>query len=174
MTKVALLGRFRTALNSCTLAYASMILWAYEDTPTYFDRLYEVLDVPKPHDDVSGLVNDKVAMRIAMEALYDTAHQAALKDLFELTKSYFHATGQTALLKSQPWYQFWRMLRNGLSHGFVLNYNEYDQKLLPVAWGGITLDISLNGKVLTHGTLSREKLRELLEAVSSFIRQSAA
>ena len=174
MTKTELLGVFQTSLNTCTLAYASMVLWAYEDTTEYFDKLYEALDIPKPHDDVLALVNNTASMRIAMETLYDTAHRAALKDLFELTKSYFEATGQLALLRSQPWYQFWRMLRNCLSHGFVLRFNEYDKGLLPVVWNGTTLDASLDGKTLTHGLLSREKLRELLEAVFGFIRQSAA
>lgn len=173
MTKSELIGIYRTSLNCCRLTYASMILWMYEDTPSFFEALYARMEIPKPYPDLIPMRDPKV-LKIACEQLYDTAHRAALKELFELTKAYCEATRQTQELKSQPWFQFWRVVRNCFSHDMRFTFNLYDRKLLPITWAGVTLDTSLDGKPLTHGRVSREKLRELLETAGAFVENGLA
>ena len=175
MTKDHLLGLYRTKLNHIQLTYASLVLWTYPDTPRFFEELHaEMSGFPKPFPNLLALLNDDTAMRIATEELYDSAHRSAIKELFPLTKLYCHRTGQLQALKSQPWFQFWRILRNCWSHDMTFNFNPDEKAVLPVTWSGVTLDISMNGRQLTYGQCSRDKLRELIETAQSYVSQHLA
>ena len=175
MTKDYLLGLYRTKLNHIQLTYASLVLWAYPDTPRFFKELHaEMSGIPKPFPNLLDLLNDETAMRISCEELYDSAHRSAIKELFPLTKLYCQNTGQLQVLKSQPWFQFWRILRNCWSHDMTFNFNPDEKALLPVTWSGVTLDISMNGQQLTHGQCSRDKLRELIETAQNYVSQQLA
>lgn len=170
MTKSELLGVYRTSMNRIQLCYASLVLWSYPETLSFFERLYEQMDgIPKPFPDIVALLHDDKSMRIACEELYISAHRSALTDLFPLTKSYCHETGQLDKLKAQPWFQFWRILRNCFAHDMRFNFNNDEKALLPVTWSGVTIDISMNNKPLLHGQCSREKLRELVETANAFL-----
>lgn len=170
ITKNELLGMYRTALNHIQLAYATLLLWSYPDTAGWFETLYGKLNnIPKPFPEITSFIRDKLAMKIACNELYESAHRSALKDLFALTKWYCHETGQLSKLEMQPWFQFWRILRNCLAHKMRFSFNESEKKQLPVTWSGVTIDISMNGKALTHGQFSLEKLRELIQTVYTFL-----
>ena len=173
MTKSELLGVYQTAENHIQLTYASMVFWCYPDSPLIFKTLYEAMStIPKPFPHIETFLTNEPAMRIACEEIYDSAHRAAIKELLPLTKTYCHETGQLDSLKSQPWFQFWRILRNCFAHDMVFNFNEAEKALLPVTWSGVTIDLSINNKHLTHGKCSREKLRELLKASRTFIEEA--
>lgn len=175
MTKDHLLGLYRTKLNHIQLTYASLVLWAYPDTPKFFEEIHaEMNGFPKPFPNLLALLNDDTAMHIATEELYDSAHRSAIKELFPLTKLYCHRTGQLQTLKSQPWFQFWRILRNCWSHDMTFNFNPDEKAVLPVTWSGVTLDISLNGQQLTYGRCSRDKLRELIGTAQIYVSQHLA
>ena len=175
MTKTELLGVYRTSANHIRLTYASLVLWAYPDTTDFFEELYSRMDsIPKPFVDLPTLLRDDRAMRVACEELYESAHRSALNGLFPLTKLYCQETGQLDKLKAQPWFQFWRILRNCFAHDMRFNFNRDEKSLLPVSWSGVTIDISMNGKPLTNGQCSREKLRELFESAQSFITNDVA
>jgi len=175
MTKSELLGIYRTSLNHIQLTYASLVLWSYPDTPDFFDSLHqEMPELPNFYPGLSGFLHDEVAMRIACEELYASAHRAALKDLFALTKLYCHETGQMPKLKGQPWFQFWRIVRNCFAHSMKFNFNPDEKAQLPVSWSGVTIDLSMNGQSLTHGQFSYEKLRELINTAYNFLANEAA
>lgn len=176
MTKTHLLGVYRTELNNIQLAYASLFLWSFPDTAEIFEELYKITDknIPKPFTGIVALVHDQIAMKIAREELYNSAYRTALKDLFPLIKRYCHDTNQLDKLKAQPWFQFWRILRNYFAHEMVFNFSKDEKPLLPISWSGITIDLSMNGKSLTHGQFTREKLYELLEVSKFFLIQDAA
>ena len=169
MSKDHLLGVFRTALNQIKLAYASMVLWSYPDTPRFFEALYAELQIPKPFSDTVSFVRDDRAMRIACEQAYVSAHMSALKDLLGILRTYCHETGQLGTLKAQPWFPFWKILRNCFAHDTRFNFDPTERALLPITWSGVTIDISMNGQHLSHGTMSREKMRELVEVAYAFI-----
>ena len=176
MTKDDLIGIFRTSQNNCKLVYASMILFAHEDMATFYTQWSSQLDVPRPFDQMElvALLHDKNVLKIAFGQLYEAVHRAALKELFEITKEYCDDTGQGRLFTSQPWYQFWRMLRNCLSHNLKFEFREYDKQHLPVSWSGVTLDLNMEGKPLTHGVMSREKLLAFLDEVKTFVEKQLA
>jgi hypothetical protein len=174
-TKAHLLGIYRTAVNRVQFTYASLVLWAYPDTPDYFEAIYETFpEEVKPHAHVLDLVRNEVELKIAGEQLYDTSYRAALNDLLALTKEYCHATGQLERLKAQAWYPLWYLLRNCFAHDMKFNFNPTERKMLPVTWRGVTIDISMNRRQLTHGQCSRAKMLELLEAAQAFVERDVA
>ncbi len=178
MTKDDLLGMFRTGINNCKLVYASMLLFSYEDMPEFYLKWSAALgsEIPRPYDDteIAALLFDEKVSKIAFGALYDTVHRSAFKELFEVTKEYCQHTNQVDLLKSQSWYQFWRIIRNCFSHDFKFHFKDYDRTKLPVSWNGIIIDSSLEGKLLTHGDISREQFLEFLDDVVEFIKNELA
>lgn len=171
MTKDELLGIFRTSQNNCKLVYAAIVLFAHEDMPSIYAQWSSALSIPRPFDEkeVVALLNDRNVSKIAFSELYDTVHRAALKELFEITKHYCDTTGQMDLLMAQPWYQFWRIVRNCLSHDFRFRFRDHDRKMLPVSWRAVTIEESMEGKPLTHGVLSREQLLAFIEEVRGFV-----
>lgn len=170
MDKQTLLGQFRTAINRVQLAYASIVLWSHPDMPDFFSQFHAELGAKvKPFAQVTQMVKDDSAMRIACEDLYNVAFLSAVADLFSVTTDYCHRTGQSAKLKAQPWFAFWRILRNCSSHARVFNFNPAERAMLPVSWAGLTIDIAMNHQPMMLKRFPREKMMQLLQAVMSFV-----
>lgn len=170
MTKQDLLNIYRTAFNRIQLSYASTILWCHPETPALFELLYGELDNQlKIFPNVKLFLNDPIALQIATEELLNSSYRAALNEILELTKSYCHDTEQLHLLKSQPWFPFWRIIRNCFSHNMRLNFTPDEKKILPVAWSGVTIHLQLNKKPLMQSVFPREKIIELLEVAKMFV-----
>ena len=165
-----LVGQYRTALNRIQLAYATLVLWNYPDIPTAFEAIYDTM---KPElqlfPDVKRLVHDGRTMKIACDDLYMLVYRSALTDLFPQTTAYCHATGQIDKLKAQPWFAFWRILRNCFAHDLVFNFNPAERAMLPITWSEVTIDASMNGRPLTHGEMSYAKMHDLIETAQSFL-----
>lgn len=94
---------------------------------------------------------------------------------FELLNDYCEdfdkAAKQSALkdkLKSMPWYQYARLVRNAVSHNFRFIFNKGDKSKLPVTWNAITIDESYEGKVITHETLWHRRGYELFMEMREF------
>jgi len=176
MTRDELIGIFRTSENNCKLVYASLVMFSHEDMPAIYAKWSGALDIPRPfdEDEVIALLHDRNVSKIAFSELYDTVHRAALKELFEVTKHYCATTNQTQALVSQPWYEFWRVVRNCFSHDFRFRFTEHDRKKLPVSWRDVSVDASMEGKQLTHGVISRERMLEFLRDVQTFIETRLA
>ncbi|MDZ7789190.1 MAG: hypothetical protein U5L08_01585 [Xanthomonadales bacterium] len=168
MNKLRLLGIFDTKLNHITLCYASLVLWAYPDTPDYFEQIHAATVGDKNYfPNVSNLVNNAQRLKIATDELYSSAHRSAIKDLFPLLKKYCHDTGQMELLKDQAWFDFWWVLRNCWSHDMTFNFNPAEKKRLPIRWLDVSVTEEMNGRPLTHGQCSYEHLRLLVETARS-------
>jgi len=174
MTKDELIGMFHTAHNNCKLVYASIVLFSHDEIASFYENWSNSLNIPQPYDEKELLLilNNRTILKHAYNQLYDSVHRSALVELFEMTKAYCKETKQEEILTRQSWYQFWRILRNCFSHSFKFEFREYDKKQLPVSWSNITLDISLEGKNLTHGTLSREDLLKFLDEIKKFIEKN--
>ena len=170
-----LLGQYRTALNRIQLAYASLVLWSYPDTPRVFDAIYGAMpDKLRLFPDVERLVHDDATLKIACEDLYTLAYRSALTDLLPVTKTYCYKTGQLDKLKAQPWFQFWRILRNCFAHDMKFNFNPAERAMLPVTWSEVTIDLSMNGQALKHSQMSYAKMKELIESALSFLLRDVA
>lgn len=56
----------------------------------------------------------------------------------------------------------------------IFNFNPDEVSKLPIEWSGAKIDITMNGKELTHGNCSYEKLRELIEVAKDFVQHELA
>ena len=170
-----LLGQYRTALNRIQLAYASVVLWSHPCVPDLFRALYDKMpERVRLFPDVTRMVGDEPAMKIVCDDLYFLACRSALTDLLPISKSYCHSTGQLDKLKAQPWFTFWRILRNNFAHDMKFNFNPAERALVPVTWSGVTIDLSMNGQPLKHGQLSYAKMKDLVETAQSFLLRNVA
>lgn len=175
MTKSDLLGIFRTAKNNYRLVYVLILLSSQEKMKSDFIEIYQGLDKSlKPVDDILPLLFDEKVLKKALMELQMTIHRAALKELFETMRNYCDKSSQSALLTSQPWYQFWRLIRNCFSHNFKFRFNKYDKTVLPVTWSGITIAESMEGQSLTIGQFSIHKLWSLIGEAEDFIDKQLA
>lgn len=170
-----LLGQYRTALNRIHLAYASLVFWCHPDSAQVFESIYDTMNAQLHlFPAAKRLVHDETAMKIACDDLYVLAYRSALTDLLSTTKTYCQSTGQLDKLKAQPWFSFWRILRNYFAHDMTFNFNPAERAMLPITWSGVTIDLSMNGKALTHGQMSFAKMLELVETAQSFLLRDVA
>lgn len=170
-----LMGLYRTALNRIQLAFATVTLWSHPDIPGAFCDIYDAMpDKVKLFPGAKSLVHDEAALAIVMDDLYMLAYRSALTDLLEATKTYCHRTGQLEKLKAQPWFEFWRILRNCFSHDMRFNFSPSERDRLPISWSGVTIDLSMNGQPLKHGQMSYAKMKELIETAQSFLFREVA
>lgn len=145
------------------------MIWSYSDTAHAFGEIYHTLDPAiRLFPEVQRLLHDETVLKIACEDMYMLSYRSALTDLFPLMTSHSHATGQLEKLKAQPWFPFWRILRNSFAHGMIFNFNPAETSILPVSWSGVTLDLALNGKPLTLGKVPYAKMFELLMTAQTF------
>lgn len=67
-------------------------------------------------------------------------------DTFEVIRDYCKATGQLQLMRSQPWYQFARLLRNAVTHDQCWIFKDYDRSILPACWRGKCIEVGMEGQ----------------------------
>jgi hypothetical protein len=77
-----------------------------------------------------------------------------LKESFEVVKAYAIATAQMPQFKGLPCYMFARFIRNSISHDLHFRFRPAELPLLPVAYGGVTLDVALQNQPMKEGHLS--------------------
>lgn len=175
MTKDDLIGIFRTAKNNYRLIYVLMVQTSQDDVMSDFIHLYQHLDEKvKVIDGIKALLLDKNVLKIAVEQLHMTIQRAVVKELYETVKTYCKNTSQNDLLQSQDWYQLWRIIRNCFSHDFHFQFNKHDKKYLPISWKGIEFREDMDGKPITIGHLSFEKMWVLINEVEVFIKNKLA
>lgn len=184
MSKDKLLGIFRTAKSSYRLIYVLIVQTSQDDVMAEFLNLHRHLDKRlkdqdldkrlKVIDGIEPLILDKKVLKIAVEQLHITVLRSLVKELFEILKTYCKSTGETELLKSQEWYQLWRIIRNGFSHDFCFRFSAHDKKFLPISWKGIEIRADLDSKNITTGHFPYDKIWELIDEVENFVQHKLA
>ncbi|WP_319410167.1 hypothetical protein [uncultured Desulfosarcina sp.] len=175
MDKDYLLGLFRTQKNNYRLAYVLIALSSQDDVMDDFLHLYKNIDPKfKVIDGIEPLILDKKVLKIAVDQFHMTILRAVVKELFEVIKIYCKDTKQNNLLHSQSWYQLWRIIRNCFSHDFHFHFNNHDKKFLPISWNGVEIREDMDGKQMTIGHFSYEKLWALINEVEAFIETDLA
>ena len=94
---------------------------------------------------------------------------------FELLKDYcadFDKAVKPAVLfgrlRSMPWYEYTRLVRNAISHNFRFAFDERDKSRLPVTWSSITIDSNCDGQAITYETLWHRSGYELFWEMKEF------
>lgn len=85
-------------------------------------------------------------LKITIENASKTIVRNFFKECFRITESYCYDSKQQELLKTQIWYEFYRVVTNSLSHDFKFNFNKKDLKKLPITYKKYSIDNSNNSK----------------------------
>ncbi len=169
MNKDNLIGIFRTVKNNFRLIYVLMVQTSQEDIMENFIKTYASLDEKlKVFDGIEPLILDEKVLKIAVEQLYISIQRNAIKELFEVVNDYCGNTGQIELLKSQDWYQLWRIIRNSFSHDFHFRFNSYDKKHLPINWRGIEIREDMDGEIVKLKHFSYNDIWVLINSAEDF------
>jgi len=140
-----------------------------------FISFYQHIDSKwKVIDGIEPLILDKTVLKIAVDQFYMTILRAIVKELFEMVKTYCETTRQNDLLHIQEWYQVWRIIRNCFSHDFHFHFSNYDKKFLPISWKEIEIREDMDGKKITIGHFSNEKMWVLVNEVEAFVKNKLA
>ena len=150
MDKSDLSGQLENAKNSYILGLAAISLFGVEESHSILEKNHASFgQYTVKFDQVANLLRDESDRGIAVKEFLKMLLRALIKESFELIQGYCEDTGQSALFKSEPWYQFARMIRNCLSHNFRFMFNNYDKSLLPVTWRTRTITLSMDGQSLS-------------------------
>ncbi|MBW4472339.1 MAG: hypothetical protein KME45_18335 [Stenomitos rutilans HA7619-LM2] len=98
--------------------------------------------------------------------------RSLLKESFEVIKEYCTNSNQLPLFRKQDWYHFARFVRNCLSHNFLIEYRDFDKKLLPVSWKGRSFTLCMNGKPIDASFLTIDHALELYKDMRGFVENS--
>lgn len=175
MDKLTLIDIYETKLNHIELTYASLVLWSYPDMPDVFKSIHSTVlskrqpQVSTQYPQLAELIDNDLALQIATDKMYASAHHSAINDLLPITKQYCLASNQLDVLTSQTWYPFWEAIRKSWSHDLRLKFRNQDKAHLPVSWAGLTIDMSLHGRQLVDEKATYQKLRDLIQEAYFFI-----
>ncbi len=95
-------------------------------------------------DQVAKLLEDGRDHTIALKEFLKMLMRTLIKESFEHIKDYCQDTGQYAALKTEPWYEFARLIRNFLSHNCRFEFNKYDKERLPITWKDKTITVEMD------------------------------
>lgn len=91
-----------------------------------------------------------------------------IKETYEAINHYCKTSEQKDLFKSQSWYHFVRIIRNCLSHNYMIEISDKDLKNLPVEWRSITITKEMNNGYLEFSFLGVIQVLELVKEMKEF------
>jgi hypothetical protein len=144
-----LVGRLMTVQNNYALGLAALALLTADSSQAqlrtdsanfgpftvHLAQVADLMQVPPHRDD-------------AIKSFHIMLMCSLIKDTFELVKHHAETAGLANEMKSQHWYHLARLVRNGLGHNFLLEFNARDLALMPVTWRNVTLTASMNHQQL--------------------------
>ena len=175
MDKSLLRGQLQTIKNNFALAQAGIVLMAEPDALERFDAAFAQIKV-HPEASTFGYIRYVFEtddfLKHATNEFRNSVLRNCLKETFEFVKLYADQTNQASIVKSAPWYQFLRIVRNCLSHDLQISFRKSDLKYLPATWSGLTLDRSMqNSPLQMKDFLSRSKALELMDEVIEYVEK---
>ncbi len=123
-------------------------------------------------DQVTNLLRNDNDRSIAIKEFLNMLLRSLIKESFELIKEYCEESAQSRLFKTEPWFQFARIIRNCLSHNFKFEFNAYDRRLLPVTWKARTITLQMDGQHLELGFFGYVEAWELFQEFQEFVDNS--
>ena len=98
--------------------------------------------------------------------------RSAVRESYEVLKSYCKNTDQYRdAMKAQAWFDFYRLLRDALSHDAIWRFDPRDKRKLPITWNGFTITSDLDGTPLTFEELDLEVIFSLLRDAERFLAE---
>lgn len=168
VTKFTLIGTLEAHANNLRLANVLRVVARGGDLASTFKGLVGAKPATA-FGTAIAMLEDKSKLVHVSEQLYLTLLRAAISESLELARDYCRTTSQVQLLKTQPWFTVFRLLRNALDHNFRFHFKPEDLKLLPVKWQSIELTAQLEGAELTQSHLPPSAAIDWLSQLDEFI-----
>jgi hypothetical protein len=92
-----------------------------------------------------------------------------LKESFEVAKAYAISTAQLPGFKAVPCFTFARLIRNSVSHDLHFRFRNDVLAVLPVSYGGVTLDASLQNQPMRQNHLSPWLAWKIHDELAAFV-----
>lgn len=175
MTRPELISQLENAKNNYILGLAGISLFASPEAYPILEKGHAAFGTyTVEFTQVVRLLRNATDREIAVKEFLTSQIRALIKESFELVKDYCDGTGQAVLFKSEPWYQFARMIRNCLSHNFKFEFNKHDRGLLPVSWNGRTITSAVDGQPLKLDFFGYVETWELFREYQTFVQHRLA
>lgn len=169
LTKVELLSQLENVKNNYILGLASVSVLSESFAANHLRQSHCAFGTyVVEFRQVAALLESKLDREMALKEFTTMLIRGLLKESFETVLAYAKSNQQSAKLKAQPWFQFFRLIRNCVSHNFHFEFGDYDKALLPVSWDGRTIDVSLNDKPLEIAFLGYEGVWDLFSEIDDF------
>ena len=101
--------------------------------------------------------------------LYLLIVRSVVTECFNITRDYCKKTKQNNKIENQLWFHIIRILRNSLNHNFFIEFRPFDKTLLPIEWGEVFIDASMENQLLSHEIFPISSALEWLETLENFI-----
>lgn len=101
---------------------------------------------------------------------------STLKDSYNAVHYYCNLppNKQYSKLSRQPYFQYVRMIRNAMSHGYKFDFSKIEagrkSTLFPIEWNGKTIYKSDQGKEITQDKLTTDEIFKLLHELNQFVK----
>ena len=170
ISKKELISQLENAKNNYILGLAAISLFSNEKALSIFEESHAAFgQYTVQFKQVKNLLSSPSDRDIAIKEFLTSQIRALIKESFELIKDYCDDTNQSSSFKTEPWYQFARMIRNCLSHNFRFEFNKYDKTLLPVSWKNRTIESSMHGQHLKLNFFGYVETWELFSEYQNFV-----
>ena len=170
MTKKELMSQLENAKNNYILGLAAISLFSNEMVyPFLEESRFKFGTYTVEFKQVKNLLMKPADRGVPLKEFHLSQFRAFIKESFELINNYCEETKQDSKFKSEPWYQFARLIRNCLSHNFKFKFNKKDKRILPVTWKSRTIDATMDCKHLKLGFFGYVETWELFTEYQSFV-----
>ena len=107
---------------------------------------------------------------LIIKHMINLAIKNAITDYYESILIYCKNTNQKSALQNQPWYNYSKLIRNGLSHNYQWDFSRQKQEIFPVKYKQITIDYDLDGTLLNENQMSLSTIWILIEEMENFVK----
>ena len=123
-----------------------------------FERVARIVTAPPIEDDRTP-IKDYILL----------AFRSLIVNSYELIKNYCERTNQMSTFTSQPWYQFFRTIRNTLSHDLHFDVPKAkDGSFIESEWKGRKITGSLDGTLMPIAFLGYDGMYEMYLELAQF------
>ena len=167
--RIDLAGRLMTVQNNYVLGMAALSMFAAPAalaTLTGCQAAFGGFTVPL--DQVRVLMSSPATRDESGKAFLVMLMCSLIKDSFELTQHHAKKAGIAAAMRNQPWYHFCRIIRNCISHNFLVEINARDLLLLPLTWRNRTITAAMNNQELPISFFGWAEAWELFVDIRTF------
>lgn len=113
--------------------------------------------------------NDKNNYLYDLEQYFKFIRRNIFIEIFETVKAYSKNNDCFDDLKNENWYDYYRVIRNSLTHDFHFRFNQSDMQKLPLTYSGSTIDASMQDLDFTGLFLTPADIGLAFENAFTFI-----